>query len=248
MQTHPLSIVHFQLEASEKAALLATEQQVIALFGEELISQLQQHYLQNDKAHLWDHPLRVCTVAMHYPEFKTLSPAQQHSVMFAAIAHDVMLHFGRTEHHFTGAGYAFALIEQLSSDFIDHEETYIAVLEHRASWKHTRTRLVSQIVAAADRGKLEFWSSVRRAIYYRLGKRSAETVLTQTEFADIVQESMLHLIDKYGETGYGLANAPTLYFARHQDEIKQFRAAIYQADAVQTVLANPSFCEQFWVL
>lgn len=192
----------------------------------------------NDKAHRPDHVLGVCINA--HAMLNLFPHMRQHAkvIMAAALLHDIGCHINRKQHHLVGAG--IVLSNQLFLSNFEADELIIisrAILKHRASWKGTERNSIEDLVAAADRGKVDVRHYLRRAVQYRwdnfYGKSKPEDIVAKIKevtpevFAEntdfiapehyilfrnraMVIESIIHLMDKFGSGKYDYGTLPTV--------------------------------------
>jgi len=184
---------------------------------------------RNDKAHQRDHIFTVLkeaqAILQDNPE---LDKHWRFHVLTAVLVHDSCCWMDRKNHHVLGAGFFLEAFEQeevfndyFAPAFLKAGALVIAqaVLEHRASWTGTRISPVSQAVAAADRGIPNYTKYLRRAVEYRIGRLKEGTVMTTVLRDQIIEESLNHVLDKFGSEGYAWKNYPFEYY-RYKNEVK----------------------------
>lgn len=197
------------------------------------IDQALAEYAKNDAAHLEDHAINVVLHAEEiidrFPELRK----HRWAILTAALLHDVKCHVNRDKHHILGAlavyrGY-IREYQQTRSIFFNEEITMIeeAVLEHRASWKHKRSHDVSECVAAADRGKPELFSYLRRAVRYRYAQLAEGAVLSEEIKVTIISDSLVHMREKFGENGYAWVTMPKYTLLMYEANIAEMKAAVH---------------------
>lgn len=175
------------------------------------------HYKQNDAAHQPDHVLMVMAEAAdiiaHFPELEKW----RKQIMLGCLFHDTHCHVDRDMHHLLGAEHAAEALRFNRENYgISLSDTYLiaqAVLEHRASWKYPRINPVSNAVASADRGYPDLQKYIRRAVQYRYKRMAVININT------IIDESIEHMVEKFGEGGYAWESYPTYAAILHHDAI-----------------------------
>lgn len=199
----------------------------------EFIDQALAEYRKNDAAHLEDHAINVVLhadeIIDRFPELQK----QRHVILTAALLHDVKCHVNRDKHHILGALAVYR--EYIDAHFVSRhcfryqEVTMIeeAVLEHRASWNHKRSHDVSECVAAADRGKPELFTYLRRAVRYRYAQLVEDTVLTEDIKVTIINDSLVHMREKFGENGYAWRTMPKYTLLMYEANIAEMKAAVH---------------------
>lgn len=175
------------------------------------------HYKQNDAAHQPDHALVVMAEASdiiaHFPELEKW----RKQIMLGCLFHDTHCHVDRDMHHLLGAEHVREALAPHAQDYgLSRADIYLiaqAVLEHRASWKYPRINPVSNAVASADRGYPDLQKYIRRAVQYRYKRMAVINMNT------IIDESIDHMVEKFGDGGYAWESYPTHAAKLHHDAI-----------------------------
>ena len=151
-------------------------------------------YSKNDDAHNLDHIKYVIKRSIKFA--KNIPNINMDIVYTAAAYHDIAHHIDAKNH------------EKLSSEifekdnnmknFFKEEEIHIikeAIYDHRASSTNEPRNIYGKIVSSADRNT-DIESIIKRTYGYRI-KRNPNAPLDE-----IIEESRLHIIDKFGKDGY----------------------------------------------
>lgn len=168
---------------------------------------------RNDVAHYFDHVDAVIRqsyflAAIAFTESnKYNDPSVKRIVVISALMHDTACWSDRDKHHEIAAQW---MTDTLNSEeslkfygLIPEEVPEIAtcILEHRASWKKSRTSIFSEIVAAADRGKLTYTECLRRSYLYGRFEKQLDIEAATTHACN-------HIAEKFGTDGYAYENLP----------------------------------------
>lgn len=177
---------------------------------------------RNDVAHYFDHVDAVirqsqslATIAFAESD-KYKDPSVKRIVAIAALMHDTACWVNRADHHKIAAEWMMNNLDSEESlkfyGLIPAEVPIIAtcILEHRASWDKDRSSIYSEIVAAADRGKLEITECLRRSYLYGRFAKGLDVKAATTHACD-------HIADKYGENGYVYNKLPKLCLMATED-------------------------------
>jgi len=217
----------------------------------EFIEKALGEYALNDAAHLQDHAVNVVLEADKIIDrFEELWPYRR-VILTAALLHDVKCHVNRDKHHILGALAVFREYllgnDKTKDTFTAEEITMIeeAVLEHRASWKHKRSHDVSECVAAADRGKPDLFSYMRRAIRYRYAQVPAGTVMSEESIRRIVHDSVTHMSEKFGDHGYAWNTIPKYTKLMYDREIESIQDSVTRDQPIMVLVGMEHFNE--WV-
>lgn len=204
----------------------------------EFIDRALSEYNQNDAAHLEDHAIAVVlnanAIVDKFPELKW----HRRLILTAALLHDVKCHVNRDKHHILGALAVYrdylARYPQTKDIFSEHQITMIeeCVLEHRASWKHERSHNSSECVAAADRGKPDLYGYMRRAVRFRYAQLPDGVSVTDAIKHQIINESIAHMQEKFGEKGYAWETMPKYTLLMYKAEIQAMKEAVEETTAV----------------
>jgi len=179
------------------------------------------HYKLNDAAHQPDHALVVMAEASdiiaHQPELEKW----RKQIMLGCLFHDTHCHVDRDMHHLLGAEHAIEALSPHAADYgLSRADIYLigqAVLEHRASWKYPRINPVSNAVASADRGYPDLQKYIRRAVQYRYKR------MTMININTVIDESIEHMVEKFGDGGYAWESYPTYAAIMHGDAIAKVK-------------------------
>ncbi|QKE54381.1 hypothetical protein ACSA002_0670 [Salmonella phage vB_SalM_SA002] len=204
----------------------------------DFIDRALAEYNRNDAAHLEDHAIAVVLnandIVDKFPELKW----HRRVILTAALLHDVRCHVNRDKHHILGAlavyrEYLLAYPETKTM-FSEHQITMVeqCVLEHRASWKHERSHNASECVAAADRGKPDLYNYMRRAVRFRYAQLPDGVSITDSIKHQIIDESIKHMQEKFGEKGYAWETMPKYTLLMYEAEIRAMKEAVEETTAV----------------
>lgn len=186
-----------------------------------LMDEIVIHCNKNDPAHKLDHVLGVVKHAeLIINTFSDELMEHRKLILTGAYIHDAMCHVDRKEHHVLGAKYALSILEELEPQFNVYERMLIAqsVLEHRASWSGKRINIISEAVAAADRGPIECVSYVKRAVRYRTNQLNIKRLTKEMKFS-IVYDAVKHNKEKFGTNGYAYAQMSQYTERLYKDNI-----------------------------
>lgn len=202
----------------------------LVTFGKSLLHDVKDFYLLTDPAHRIDHIEWV--MANVFTIYNTvdlgLGAEDQKEAIFrqaliAAAYHDIYSH-ERKFHHFMSFQYVLdnpeTFIDKYQLNKIQMYNVAYACMEHRGSWKGPYHSLVSEIVAAADRGlpsEFNIVEALKRSYLF------ARTTGGKTQ-VDSVVHAAEHLKDKYGKKGYG--RVPKWYTEYWREELHARSAAI----------------------
>jgi len=212
-----------------------------------LIEKALAEYAKNDAAHLEDHAINV---VLHAAEIIDRFPELQKDravILVGALLHDTKCHVNRDKHHVLGALAVYReyiqahpmTLAMYSTKMISQIEE--CVLEHRASWKHKRSHNASEAVAAADRGKPDLYGYMRRAVRFRYAQLDAGTNVTNTVKSTIVQDSIIHMREKFGDDGYAWATMPHYTLLMYENEIAEMKLALTASNKDLLVTAFDQF-------
>lgn len=191
------------------------------LLPDTLILRAMESVQDNDLAHNLEHVVSVVKHAdelcrNHRPElsFKT------HSMVLAgALLHDLGCKYKRETHHFISYGMAFDWLGRYGEGYYNQEEVNLiadACLQHRSSYKGELTSLISELVALADRGKLDQEEYIKRSIQFHSNNIG--------QIKDKVMEEVCsHVPDKFGTHGYNWGRYPKLGLKIYAKEVKAFK-------------------------
>ncbi|EJF7920791.1 HD domain-containing protein [Salmonella enterica subsp. enterica serovar Bareilly] len=196
-------------------------------FWERVLSHFRDFYRYTDSAHRLDHILSVKSNAVR---IAYLLNETQHlkNVLVAVAAHDIFsTPADRASHHIKAFNYVLDSAPilrrrfKLSSD--DVTEVAYAVLEHRSSHKGGYNSIVSEIVAAADRGIPtieEVKNYMHRSYLYA---RDHGKSVTDSKF-----HAINHVQNKFGRNGK--SRVPDWYNALFAKEILERQEYVEMLD------------------
>lgn len=196
-------------------------------FWERVLSHFRDFYRYTDSAHRLDHILSVKSNAVR---IAYLLNETQHlkNVLVAVAAHDIFsTPADRASHHIKAFNYVLDSAPilrrrfKLSSD--DVTEVAYAVLEHRSSHKGGYNSIVSEIVAAADRGiptVEEVKNYMHRSYLYA---RDHGKSVTDSKF-----HAINHVQNKFGRNGK--SRVPDWYNALFAKEILERQEYVEMLD------------------
>lgn len=194
---------------------------------ERVLSHFRDFYRYTDSAHRLDHILSVKSNAVR---IAYLLNETQHlkNVLVAVAAHDIFsTPADRASHHIKAFNYVLDSAPilkrrfKLSSD--DVTEVAYAVLEHRSSHKGGYNSIVSEIVAAADRGiptVEEVKNYMHRSYLYA---RDHGKSVTDSKF-----HAISHVQNKFGRNGK--SRVPDWYNALFAKEILERQECVEMLD------------------
>lgn len=206
---------------------------LLGLFGisENIIEMARENIRKNDVAHYFDHVSDVICNAhriasTHSFDLEAILDEDRYKIvrqsLIAALLHDTACHHDRGTHHLIAAEWIYGLLEDRNAmahygvTVEDVIEVTVAIREHRASWEGERTRVVSQIVAAADRGSFDITECLRRSyLFGRFNKNLNK--------AEATHHAAAHIGEKYGARGYVYDNLPEFCLKANADNIKALK-------------------------
>lgn len=198
--------------------------------------------MQNDVAHWFDHVGAVIKQGLFLSKLANAESNPKvvkrcnRIVVIAALLHDTACWLDRDRHHEVASRWVTDVLGDGNSltwyGLLSDEVPIIAqaILEHRASWKSPRMTLESEIVAAADRGKLEITELLRRSYLYgrfNLGYDQDQGL----------EHACKHIADKFGESGYAYENLPKLCLMA-KDDINLLRNQAMDKKLGQDIIIN----------
>ena len=196
-------------------------------FWERVLSHFRDFYRYTDSAHRLDHILSVKSNAVR---IAYLLNESQHlkNVLVAVAAHDIFsTPADRASHHIKAFNYVLDSAPILKRRFKlscdDVAEVAYAVLEHRSSHKGGYNSIVSEIVAAADRGIPtieEVKNYMHRSYLYA---RDHGKSVTDSKF-----HAIRHVQDKFGRNGK--SRVPDWYNALFAKEIMERQEYVEMLD------------------
>lgn len=181
----------------------------------------------NDPAHDLAHVLKVCQTGVeifnHYRDIYGFSDLDEIIVHHACLMHDLGCRFNRRDHHVIGYGLVYDYISRYCPGYYDTStltQIAICVLEHRSSNKSKPSTLLSEVVSVADSGRPDFFLYLSRALKFRLSGKDEEVFTTRKQ---LIEATLRHIEEKYGENGYNWKSYPNLglsYYKEGWDEFK----------------------------
>lgn len=182
----------------------------------------------NDRGHRADHVLDVVRTTIRYSETHphSIDSYTRHGLILAALAHDIGCWVDRKEHH--AIAYAWILNTPLLEDvpFQVREVAASAALRHRASYKGNDSNHLDLLVAAADRGTIDYGIYVKRCYLFRYEKYR-DGHYTK---ASLLQEIYSHLQEKFGPDGYAWKSMPQIVLREQQDAREQLMERVHDFD------------------
>lgn len=151
-------------------------------------------YSKNDRGHNLDHIKYVLERSMKFA--KTVSNINMDMVYVIAAYHDIGHHIDAKNHEQVSS--EILEKDEFIKDYFTEEELKImveAVVDHRASLEYVPRSIYGKIVSSADRNT-DINVPLKRTYSYRL-KHFPDATLDE-----IIEESRLHIIDKFGSKGY----------------------------------------------
>lgn len=194
--------------------------------NEDIIKRLKEEYgkeldafYKKDSSHGWSHVEDVAKNALEINRKMILNLNEEHLVL-AALFHDIYSDTDRENHHTLAAEWfvEFMIIEQGKYNTIDILEMSLAIKEHRASYNGEYSSLLSEVLAAADRGAPDLNSLIGRSSKYYLEKGPNRDLKT------VAEDVYKHMLEKYSRTGYMKYNA--IYSLFYGEEIYNMYLAI----------------------
>lgn len=205
---------------------------IVSFLPEAMVEHVLAEYDLNDPAHLRQHAIDVvCHADEIIKHYHGELEKYRKPIIIAALLHDIKCHVNRDLHHILGALAVDEILERFDiavikpADLFDLtssprndggyrrqtvESIKLAVLEHRASWKTERSGVISEVVAAADRGKPDMYKYIRRAVLFRTAHvDEASLPFTDEMKRSVIKESIDHMKEKYGVDGYVYKTLPT---------------------------------------
>lgn len=189
-------------------------------------------YHSFDGGHKVDHAYDVIRNATLLASYYNFTDIQQEMIYTAAAYHDIGLVYDRETHHIHS--HNMVLKDEKLQEFFTMPEIQIiakACLQHRSSNKDKVTSIFSKIISDAD--SMDCYNlehNIKRTIEYRrnLGMR---------EYDEIMEDSRLHLIDKYGHEGYSKFHL-TITKKLLEGKKKDFMEVMYSKDKFAKVFAK----------
>jgi HD superfamily phosphodiesterase len=175
-------------------------------------------FYKKDSSHGWNHIEDVAKNALEINRRMILNLNEEYLVL-AALFHDIYSDTNRKNHHTLAADwFAKFMIKQYKYDAIDILEMSSAIKEHRASYKGEYSSLLSEVLAAADRGAPDLNSKIIRSSKYYLEREPNSDLKT------IAENVYKHMVEKFSRTGYMKYNA--IYSSFYKKEIHNMYVTI----------------------
>lgn len=155
-------------------------------------------YEKNEEAHNIEHIKYVIRRSLAFA--KQLKDSKEDMVYTIAAYHDIAHHIDAKNHEIVSAQIA-AQDKQLRNFFTEAEIQTIkeAIEDHRSSKKEEPRTIYGKIIKEADRNT-QIEQPFKRTFSYRKEHNKEDTL------DKIIEESRLHLIEKYGKHGYATQN------------------------------------------
>ena len=183
------------------------------MIGEELKKYIENEifksYEKNEDAHKLDHIMYVINRSFM---FASRVPDINMEMVYVIAAYHDIGHYIDAENHEKVSGKMLLEDKNLRKFFSEEEIKMMseAVSDHRASSKNEPRSIYGKIVSSADRNVL-IEVPLKRTYSYRK-KHSPNLSLDE-----IIEESRLHLLDKFGKNGYATTK---MYF--EDEDYKKF--------------------------
>lgn len=212
-------------------AIARVKRTVNNLLPDTLILRVLESTQFNDLAHNLEH---IVSVVEHGDElcrnYKPELDFQTHSMVLAGcLMHDLGTRYDRATHHFISYGMVFDWLGQYGEGFYNNEEVKLiadACLQHRSSYKGDLTSVVSELVALADRGKLNQEEYIKRSIQFHANNIGQ---IKDKVFAEVSS----HVPDKFGTSGYNWGRYPKLGLRIYAKEVEAFKSFADNPEAVK---------------
>jgi len=206
---------------------------VTELFPRDLVELVHANVLLNDKAHDWKHVMGVVEHADKIiSTFEEELGSYRKLIIAGAFMHDAQCHVDRKLHHELGAKWVLnEVFPYWDCDLTDPAQWIVAqsILEHRASYEGKRINPVSEAVAAADRGPVNFRNYLKRAIQYRTTNGISPN--NEGMRVMVISDAFGHIQDKYGARGYAFKNLPYFTSKLYEKEIAEMHSMLDTAKA-----------------
>ncbi len=166
--------------------------------NKEIVNYIQENvfpsYEKNDAGHGIDHIKYVINRSLKFA--KNIEDINYDMIYVIAAYHDIGHYIDAKNHEIVSA--QILLKDKWLENYFTKDEINImaeAIEDHRASLEYEPRSIYGKIISSADRNtSLEL--PLKRTYTYRL-KHSPNSTLDE-----IIEESRLHLIDKFGDEGY----------------------------------------------
>lgn len=219
---------------------------VMGFLPTEWVERVLVEYDRNDVAHQRDHAINVVNAADDIINLYSELESHRKVILVAALLHDIKCWVNRDKHHMLGALAAKRVMAEMDGVLVHFDDEDIinietCILEHRASWKHVRSNLISDCVASADRGNIDVNAYMRRAVRYRYSHLPAGTEITHDVKMNIVEDSLQHMREKFGIKGYAWATLPYYTKLRCEQQIEHTKEVITTNPGSLIVLGYDNF-------
>ena len=164
-------------------------------------------YERNDEGHRIDHINYVIDRSIRFAS--TIPNIDYDMVYTIASYHDVGVHIDRKRHEIISADILYH--DHLLRKFFEEDNMIImkeAVEDHRASLEYVPRSIYGKIVSSADRNT-DVDTIIKRTFAYR------KKIMNEVSIGKIIEESRLHIIDKFGKNGYA---KDKMYFPDYEYE------------------------------
>ena len=190
---------------------------IIERLKEEYSKELDIFY-KKDSSHGLSHVEEVAKNALEINRKMILNLNEEYLVL-AALFHDIYSDINRENHHALAADWFVEfMIEQDKYNENDILEISLAIKEHRASYNGEYSSLLSEVLAAADRGAPNLNSLIIRSSKYYLEKEPNK------DLKIVAKDVYKHMLEKYSRTGYMKYNA--IYSSFYGEEIYNMYIAV----------------------
>lgn len=189
------------------------------------ILKMLDHIEANDPAHGPSHIFWVVSNAITLVDKFSELREYRGEIIVAAFAHDCASHIDRDRHHIVGADILPELLGDLHE--LDLDLIQMCIREHRSSFKGVRSHVASEAVASADKGMPDVYKYIESAMLYRLGPLyEKKGDLTLEDFPGCFDESMDHILEKFGDGGYAYVRLPYYFSRLHADAVEALKAQL----------------------
>ena len=193
--------------------------------NKDIIKRLKEEYgkeldifYKKDSSHGLSHVEEVAKNALEINRKMILNLNEEYLVL-VALFHDIFSDIDRKNHHTLAADWFIKFMKEKDKhDEIDILEMSLAIKEHRASYNGEYSSLLSEVLAAADRGAPNLKSIIFRSSKYYLEKN------LNKDLKEVAEDVYKHLLEKYSRNGYMKYNA--IYSSFHGEEIYNMYLAI----------------------
>lgn len=192
-----------------------------------------------DEAHQEEHILDVVTLAGQLST--ELDNESRKALLLAAFMHDVGCSIERAKHEMHSANLATSWMlfywDELGMTSKIFEEAVTCILQHRASYKGTRTLYISELMRVSDMGRPVTEAYMKRSLQFR-----GKTMPREENIA----ASIAHMRHKLGKNGTAWKTYPKLGNVLFESDIRKMKNIIEDDAKMQTIaeyLANQIYPE-----